>query len=311
MDNKITKQRIGALIMLLVGQPFRYTKKELAQRFAVSLLTIDRDFKALEVIGLKAIYNKPHYRYGFEQDKAYDQLKNLLHFTEAEQEFLLEAIQMHADKNGKTSKRVERKLNSLYDFRKLGLDILRQPHLQKVNLLEKAKNERLQIILKNYHSSNSNKIKDRLVEPLQVSMMDDMVYAYDVEENKISHFRMTRIGGIKELNQPATFKKSFQLGDADPFYIVSDEKVAVRLEFGVAAYNELIFRFPLTKNYIHSFPKGDRFELQCDVNIKFYGISNFILNAHHDPVIVHDPPELLDLLQQKLIELQNFFRVYQ
>ena len=41
--------------------------------------------------------------------------------------------------------------------------------------------------------------------------------------------------------------------------------------------NELILRFPLAKRYIKTFASRDKFEFQCDVNAKFYGISNFIL----------------------------------
>jgi len=186
---------------------------------------------------------------------------------------------------------------------------LREPNLQMINLLEKAKNEGKQIILKNYYSSNSNSVRDRLIEPLRVSPFDDMVFAYDVEKEKISYFRMTRIGGIEALETLSTFKGSLNLGDADPFYIVSDDKIQVRLEFGVAAYNELILRFPLAKRYIKTYASGDKFEFQCDVNDKFYGISNFILNMHHDLVIVHEPVELLEHLQEKLKKMQTFFEV--
>lgn len=309
-DQKVTKERFGELILLLVHEPFRYKRSEIAEKLKVSTSTIDRDFIALKNINLPTTFNDD-YRYGFVKDKAYDALKNLLHFTDTEQAFLVRAIDAYDKYNeqGKTAKRVKEKLNSLYDFRKLGLDILREPHLQMIDLLEKAKKEKVQVLLKNYHSSNSNTVKNRLVEPLHVSPFDDMVYAYDVENKKISHFRMTRIGGVEELHQPATFKTTFNLGDADPFYIVSNEKIMARLEFGVGAYNELILRFPLAKRYIKTYSSGDKFEFQCPVNRKFYGISNFILNCHHDKVKVHEPVELLEHLQEKLKELQDFFEV--
>jgi predicted DNA-binding transcriptional regulator YafY len=307
-DSKVTKERFGRLILLLVQQPFRYKKKEIANLLNVTISTIDRDLVALTNIGLNTTYNEK-YRYGFVQDKAYDQLKNLLHFTEEEQAFLVEAINHYnqSDEKTRTANRVKRKLKSLYDFRKLNLDILREPNLQMINLLEKATTERKQIILKNYHSSNSNTVRDRLVEPLRVSAFDDMVFAYDVEKEKISYFRMTRIGGIEALETPSTFNGTLNLGNADPFYIVSDEKIMARLEFGVAAYNELILRFPLAKRHIKTYASGDRFEFQCDVNTKFYGISNFILTMHHDLVTVHEPPELLEHLQEKLKKMQTFF----
>lgn len=309
-ESKITKERFGRLILLLVQQPFRYKKKELANKLNVSISTIDRDLTALANIGLETDFNGK-YRYGFVQDKPLDQLKDLLHFSDDEKDFLVKAID-NIDQNNqyvKTAKRVKRKLNSLYDFRKLGLDILREPHLQMINLLEKATTERKQIILKRYYSSNSNSIRDRIVEPLKVSPFDDMVFAYDVEKEKISYFRITRIGGIEALETPATYTKIANFDDADPFYIVSDDKVQVRLEFGVAAYNELILRFPLAKRYIKTYASGDRFEFQCEVNAKFYGISNFILNTHHDLVTIHEPPELNEHLQTILKKMQVFFEV--
>lgn len=159
-DSKITKERFGRLILLLVQQPFRYKKQQIADKLDVSISTIDRDFTALANIGLETVYNEKH-KYGFVQDKAYDELKNLLHFTTEEQDFLVEAIDSYNrfNENTKMAKRIKRKLNSLYDFRKLNLDILREPHLQMINQLEKAKNEHQQIILKNYYSSNSNSVK--------------------------------------------------------------------------------------------------------------------------------------------------------
>ena len=309
-DGKVTKERFGRLMLLLVQQPFRYKKQELANKLNVSISTIDRDLTALANIGLKTDYNAK-YRYGFVSDKPLDQLKDLLHFSDVEQAFLVEAIDnFNTDgSHSKMAKRVQQKLSSLYDFRKWDLEILREPYLQTINLLEKATTQRKQIILKRYYSSNSNSVRDRIVEPLKVSPFGDMVFAYDVEKEKISYFRITRIGGIKELETPATYTKITNFNDTDPFYIVSDDKIQVRLEFGVAAYNELILRFPLAKRYIKTYSSGDRFEFQCEVNAKFYGLSNFILNMHHDLVTIHEPPELKEHLQIVLKKMQTFFEL--
>lgn len=294
---------------MLLEQPFRYTKKELALRIGIKPQTITKHFTALGNSGFEVIYDPKTYRYGFKEDKAYKQLKNLLHFTTEEQFFLNDAINQY-DKNGKTANRVKRKLDSLYDYHKLGLDVLRRPHLQKINILEKAKNERYQIYLIDYFSSNSNSIKDRLVEPLQVSPMDDMLYAYDAEKKKVSHFRLSRISKIKATSKPFTYNRSFHIGATDPFYIVNDQQVMVHLKFGVAAYNELVARFPLTKNYIHPDAEEDNvFDFQCKVNARFLGVTNFIFNVFHDQVIVLDPPELIQHLQINLKKMQKNFRV--
>lgn len=303
-----TKQSLLRLMMILLEQPFRYTKKELAQKIGVDIQTIKTHTTALGNVGFEVIYDKK-YRYGFKEDKAYDQLKNLLHFTETEQDFLNAAIEQF-DKHGKTANRIRKKLNSLYDYHKLGLEVLRQPHLQKINILEKAKNEQHRIYLIDYFSSNSNSIKDRLVEPLQVSPMDDMLYAYDVEKEKVSHFRLSRISKIKITDEPFVYSKPFHIGKTDPFYIVNDKQIMVHLKFGVAAYNELVARFPLTKNYIksHAF-EDNQFDFQCKVNAGFLGVSNFIFNVFHDKVEVLDPPELVEHLEKNLKKMLENFRV--
>lgn len=307
-----TKQRLLRLIFLLLEQPFRYTKKELAQKLNVKPQTITKDFTSLNYATLEVEYDTK-YRYGFKQDRAYDQLKNLLHFTEEEQAFLSKALANY-DKYGehrKISKRIEKKLNSLYDYHKLGLEKLRQPNIKKLNMLEKAKNEKRQIYLKGYYSSNSNSVRDRLVEPLEVSPPNDMLYAFDVDKQKLSHFRLSRITKIKETDQPATYRKLYYGQATDPFYIVNDKQTLVHLQFGVAARNELIERFPLTKLHIQpSIDEDGVFDFQCQVNSKFLGISNFILAVHHDLVKILDPPELVEHIQEILKKLEENFRVY-
>lgn len=307
-----TKQSLLRLMIILLEQPFRYTKKELAQKIGIKPLTITKHFTALGNAGFETTYHKSSYRYGFKEDKAYDQLKNLLHFTEAEQDFLNKAIDDFDkyDEQAKTALRIKKKLNSLYDYHKLGLEVLRRPHLQKINILEQAKNGKYRIYLVNYFSSNSNSIKDRLVEPLQVSPMDNMLYAYDVEKDKVSHFRLSRISKIKITNTPFSYNKPFHIGATDPFYIVDDKQVMVHLKFGVAAYNELVARFPLTKNYIRPDAFEDNlFDFQCKVNARFLGVTNFIFNVFHDNVHVLDPPELVEHLEYNLKKMLEKFRV--
>lgn len=307
-----TKESLLRLMMILLEQPFVYTRKELAQKLGVNVQTITKHRSALTNAGFEVVFDKKNFRYGFKEDKAYDQLKNLLHFTESEQDFLHQAIH-HFDKYGersKTANRIQKKLASLYDYHKLGLEVLRRPHLQKINILEQAKNEKHRIYLVNYFSSNSNSIKDRLVEPLQISPMDDMLYAYDVEKDKVSHFRLSRISKIKVTNTPFSYNKPFHIGATDPFYIVDDNQVRVHLRFGVAAYNELVARFPLTKNHIQPDAVEDNmFDLECKVNARFLGITNFIFNVFHDTVEVLDPPELVEHLEKNLKKMLESFRV--
>jgi predicted DNA-binding transcriptional regulator YafY len=310
-----TKETLLRLLRIYMEQPFVYTRKELSQKLGIDIQTVTSHNDALTIMDFEVIFDSKTFRYGLKDDKVYDQLKNLLHFTETEQEFLSKAIANY-DKYkefDRTTKQIKKKLASLYDYHKLGLEVLRKPHLQKINMLEKAKNEQYRIYLIDYFSSNSNSIKDRLVEPLQVSPMDDMLYAYDVDNDKISHFRLSRISRIKTTNEPFIYKKAFHIGSVDPFYIVSEEneKEFVHLKFGVRSYNEIVTRFPLTKNHIRPDAEQENlFDFQCYVNDKFFGITNFIFNVFHDKYLqVLEPPELVEHLEKNLEKMLHKFRV--
>ncbi len=298
------KVRILKLQRILLEQPFRYTKRQLAERFNVLPDAIKEYFENFETAGYEVKYDEK-YRYGFAADKTYEELKDLLHFSEKEQNFLLEVINRlgHHDPS---MEKLKRKIVSIYDFTRLGNASLRKPYLSKIDLLEQAKREKRQIILLEYHSSNSNEIKDRRVEPFDPNPADDILQAYDVDKKALRHFRISRITRIQLTNDPWAYENHHYVMATDPFYIVSDKdkQVSVHLRLRVGAYNELISRFPLSQAHIQKAQEEGIYDFQCKVNDRFYGLTNFILGFHHQIVEILHPESLLEHLQEQIQKIK-------
>lgn len=291
-----TKERLLRILLALAETPFGYTRKELAVRYGVDRDTIKNDFNTLKNVGFLLEKDEQH-RYRLVLDKPYKKLKELLHFTEEDQQLLEQAIDQISP-HTRRGEQLKKKLSSLYDYYKLGHAYLRKPYLRKVDALIQAKDEEKVVVLVGYRSSNSNKVEDRMVEPFHVSPPDDTLQAFDLEKKAIRHFRLSRITRVKLLDENWTHKGHHAVMLTDPFRIVDNHQVPIHLRLRVGAYNELIERYPLTKAYIEETEHPDIYDFQCMVNHRFLGLSNFILGNHHQIIEVISPESLKNHLNE-------------
>lgn len=297
-----TRARVVHILRSIIERPNFYTKRALAVRHRRNVDTIDGDFQAITAAGFTLVPDEKH-RYAFVLDKPHKQLKDLLHFSEEDQLLLHQAI----DNLPNTTERhqnLKRKLSALYDFRRLGHAYLRKPYLAKVDLLEQAKNEKRQVLLVDYRSSNSNAISTRLVEPFHISPAEDMLHVFDVNKHALRHFRISRFTRVQRTDTPWQYAGHHNILPTDPFRIVGAEQINVHLRLGVGAYNELVERFPLTKNHIEDSEDPNLFDFQCRVNRQFLGLSNFILGFYHQHIEVVEPEELKVHLMQEVGRMQ-------
>ena len=293
------KLRVLRVLIMLMERPFGYTLKQMATRTGVEPDTIKKDIKAIRDAGFEVSYNK-NYCYGFEVDRKYNDLKDLLEFSEKDQLLLLNALDSVSG-NSKQAEKLKRKLSSMYDYTRIGRTTLRKPYLTKVDLLTRAKKEKKQIILLDYRSSNSNEISDRRVEGFDPNIHDDILQAFDVDKKELRHFRISRITRLRITDDPWKYEKKHEIIATDPFRIVEKNQIMVHLRLKVGAYNELVERFPLTQSYItpDAIEEGI-YDFQCLVNHKFIGLTNFILGFYHQLVEVVEPESLLDHLRAEM-----------
>jgi predicted DNA-binding transcriptional regulator YafY len=297
-----TRVRIIRILRTLIERPNAYTRQHLADLYGVNRDTISGDFSAIQAAGFLLVPDDKH-RYAFAQDKPLRQLKDLLHFSEEDQAMLYQAID-NLPTSSERQQKLKAKLGSLYDYGRLGHSYLRKPHLNKVDLLLQAQADKKQIRLLGYRSSNSNTIADRLVEPFHTSPPDDTLQAFDVDKRQLRHFRISRITRIQTTDLPWQYEGHHNIVRTDPFRIVNNDQVPVHLRLGVAAYNELLERYPLTKSYIEETDNPELFDFQCMVNRHYFGLSNFLLGFFHLGIEIVGPEGLREHLRDEVARMR-------
>lgn len=290
--------RIAHLFRILLEQPHRYTIRELADKLGKSADTIEGDFQAIKTAGYQ-IEADSKWRYAFVLEKPYRQLKDLLHFSEEDQALLYQVID-NLPIGSERAAKLKNKLGSLYDFGRLGHAYLRKPYLNKVDLLEQARQDKKQVVLEGYRSSNSNTISNRIIEPFHVSPSEDTVQTFEIDKNKVNHFKISRITRVRILDQNWSHEGWHNIRRTDCFRIVGNEQVTVHLRLGVGAYNELIERFPLAKGHVEETQEEGIYDFLCPVNNRFLGLSNFILGFHHQGIEIVSPDSLRDHLRTEV-----------
>ena len=71
----------------------------------------------------------------------------------------------------------------------------------------------------------------------------------------------------------------------------------------------MIEHFPLTRGHLRPAPEGEGiYDLECKVNYRFFGLSNFIIGNYRNVIAILEPEILIDHIAaeaQKLLD-KNF-----
>lgn len=160
------RERIVRLLLRILSNPRKYTRRELAEHFSVSPEVIKEDTDFLNNLSEIDVLHKEHpYKHYIEPNNRYSELSSLHFLTDEEKAEIARAL----NASGKSSRHTElltKKIDGLYDFQQLGLEKLRHPAIERINLLEGAKNNNKIVRLIRYRS-NSNSISDRLTKNIR------------------------------------------------------------------------------------------------------------------------------------------------
>lgn len=299
------KYRLLAILKLLIESPYQYTKKTLATKYNVDPDTIKKDFEELRDADFNVDYDNK-YRYAIVPNKPLEHLEDMLFFTETEKEILMEALSVNPKASEKRSKRMQEKLNMIYDVSKLGSSLFSRTFLSKVNLLQQAKQQKRVVKLVNYRSTNSSEVSNKLVEPFSVNVKEDILHAFALDRMDIRHYRISRIERVELQEMTWQHETLHYVTATDPFRIVNDHKVRVHIRLKVGGYNELIERFPLTQAYLQpSAEEPGVYDFECNVNERFFGLTNFILGYHEHIVEIVEPESLIEHIRRHIAKI-NF-----
>lgn len=111
---------------------------------------------------------------------------------------------------------------------------------QLILTLSDAIDKKSKVILKDYASSNSNNVQDRLVVPINLVCNDENLWAYDIDRKEFREFRLSRIGSIDTNIEDPIYDHSFLPGKADVFrWVKPDESYHIKLKLKLHALNIL------------------------------------------------------------------------
>lgn len=296
------RERIVAVLLRILPQPYQYTRRDLMQHFGVSRDTINDDITALRQAGL-TIEQDEQYRLALLPEQDFKELRHLQPLSAEDKARLANVLQYLPTREAIY---LRKKLESLYDFQQLGLRALRKPALDRLDRLTTAQKNRRQVTLENYRS-RSNQVSDRVVEPFHIDTEKDTLQAYDVKLGDSRHFRLSRIERVQLSDAPWQYETAHRVKITDVFRIADNQQVNVHLLLDIFAYNSLTEEFPLSLTYLEKGAADNTYDFQCKVNHQFIGISNFILsNAAHVEIL--SPVALREKIRVKAEEIAQKFK---
>ena len=243
--NKV-ERLLKLLIWLSSGRWYRL--EELCERLQLSERSVYRYVAAIRGAGLIVEMENSGYRIRKIEPRI-KELSDLLHFSEEEAMILKEAI--HAvDNNNELKANLIRKLYSLYDFDRVANTVIHPDRLPVIHNLLKAIREKCQVVIRDYHSSHGNLIRDRLVEPFDLTVNYTCVWVFDPESRKNKVFRTSRIRSVDLTDNHWQFTEQHEIEPCDVFRIYGNKKLPVKLRLSLTAYNLLIEEFPLSVSFI-------------------------------------------------------------
>jgi predicted DNA-binding transcriptional regulator YafY len=148
-------------------------------------------------------------------------------------------------------------------------NLLFKAHLSKlVEKINKSITENKKVVLKHYHSVNSNKISDRLVEPFQFTENYNAICAFEVASQQNKYFNLERIIDVEVTDELQENQEQHQVEKTDVFGFTerNGEKFEVELQLSLRAY--ILFKEANSslEKYITKIENSDLYFLKVNVN---------------------------------------------
>jgi proteasome accessory factor C len=268
-----------------------WTIKQLAERFDTSERTIYRYINLLEAVDflLEKDFENRFFIITTDDDPAQAQ------FSIEETKLIKKLIQSGAQDNPLKSSLLKKLLlNSEMDsmprlFLKVRLG-------QFVEQLADAIRSRNQVVLKNYHSANSNEIRDRLVEPIHFGDNYQSVVALDCQDQICKQFKLDRVGEVVEMKTAFQYEPLHRKNQSDIFGFSGDSNTWITLHLSLRAYLLLREEYPLSIPYTERMEPGYLFHGPVST---LEGIGRFVLGLM-DEIKIKGPEVFRTFIEKKL-----------
>ncbi|MFV0345968.1 MAG: helix-turn-helix transcriptional regulator [Bacteroidales bacterium] len=300
MDEHRKLENMLEMVMLL-SDGYGKTIEEIAERYDITERTVERYIKTFRDIGF--VIPRPKNSY-YKIEKLADThkgLNKLLYFSE-EEALILQNILFSLNESSPIKQNLLAKLNALCDSGRLAEIVCNQKDSENIHRLSSAIKEEKQVILKGYQSANSNKRRDRIVEPFEFTSNYVSTWAYDVDAQSCKVFKNTRIKSVEVLSKKWEYEHKHWTRPVDVFRLGGDEQIEVELELSVRSCELLKEEYPLSLKYISEIG-SNKFIFKAPV-YSFKGVGRFIMGLYDD-INVIKPKELQEYIKEKAKEILN------
>lgn len=283
-------------VLMLISGNRTYSCIEIAERLNVVERTVYRYLRYIEDSGFIIERDSGYYRL-LQSDSNTISLRRLLHFSEEEAYTLYFALS-EINEYGNHTKKLIKKIHTLYDFQALNKLRLNND-ITKINVISNAINDNNVIILKRYHSSNSDNIDDRLVEPFELMTDYEAVWCLDLEDKTVKQFKISRIDEVTTHSSKRKYQSYYKIPFTDAFRMSAPSAIAnVKATLTLKAYNLLREEFPISKKHICPNNKDSTYILDIPV-ADYNGIGRFIMGLPGE-IKVHHPEDFIMFLNEKV-----------
>ena len=291
-------------LMMMLTQNRNYTLEELGERLDMSTRNVYRYVEAFKMAGF--VVRKKGKYYSLDKSSPYfKDITSLVHFTEEEAYILKRAIES-VDGNTMLKQDLKRKLYKVYDYDILSEIVVRNGIADNVHFLYEAIKQKKQVYFRQYKSSNSHVVKDRLVEPFAFTANNNEIWCYEPTSGRNKLFKVSRISKVEMTETPWQAEAEHREGYIDVFHNSSDRRLPVTLRLGMAAANLLVEEFPLAEKYMTEEEDG-HWIFSVEV-CRYEGVGRFVLGLYEDIEII-DSPAFKEFLSEKMKKITEKMKV--
>lgn len=287
-------ERLLRIMQLLTDKRKRYTVNELSEILNISARSVYRYIGTFEAVGF-IVQKHDGMVWLARESSHFRTIADIVYFTEEEAYILKRAVEA-LDPLNPAVNGIKSKLYSLYDYRKVANIVVNETTSSNVNALLDSIALEKRVILKNYRSSHSSMVADRLVEPIQFGSNMVDILCYELSSESCKSFKVARIEQVVKTENDWNYKERHQKVVTDAFRFSSTSLYDVKLKLSMIAANLLMEEHPLTSDKIEKI--SDTEYIYKDKVCSYEGVGRFVLGLCNEVEVI-DSPNFLEFLNKK------------
>ncbi len=261
MHNQNKILRVLQLIALLKKEPSK-SIRYLAGVLESTDRTVYRYLDLVKELGFE-LQKDPNNKFSIVGKNDYE----LISFSNEEASLLRDLV-LTAGKESKLRDSLLQKIYLQSELSIQGNHVLKANLSRIVEKINQAIREKKRIVLKDYHSINSQKISDRIIEPIGFTEHYHAVCAYEIDSKSNKYFNVERITAAVLLDEPQTFEEFHERDEMDVFGFSAKngEKYTVELAISLKAFVLMKEEYPKIAHCVKSVINAEVYHLRVDVN---------------------------------------------